>query len=270
MQISFLGTGGGRFVTITQLRATGGWILEMDGQKISVDPGPGAVTKARDFGISLKGLTGVVISHCHPDHYTDAEVMIEAMTEGTTKKKGVLVSNQYVIKGGDGFNQRISDYHLKALDRYEILEPNQKTAVGDIEIIATRAKHTEPKTIGFVFKGTKTLGYVSDTEYFPELEEQFKGCDYLVLNCLRPRKVDWPKHLNSEGASKIISYVNPESAIITHFGMHMLRAGPEKEAEWIEEKTGVETVAAHDGMIVNFDKGEKAETLGKFLKNNNE
>jgi len=255
LKITFLGTGGGRFTTITQLRATGGWILEIGGQKISVDPGPGALVKAKEFGVGLRALSGVVVSHCHPDHYTDAEVMIEAMTRGAKEKRGFLLSNENVIKGGDGgYVQRISPYHLKSLERYEIMEPGKKVSVGDVEIAATRAVHTEPKTIGFVFSGAESLGYVSDTEYFHGIEKQYKGCGYLVLNCMRPRDVDWPKHMNSEAARKIISGIGPEAAVITHFGMRMLKAGPENEARWIEEKTGVKVIPARDGMEIDFGK----------------
>ena len=263
MKVTFLGTGGGRFVTINQLRATGGWILETDGQKVSIDPGPGALVKAREFGVRLNKLTGVVVSHCHPDHYTDAEVMIEAMTRGARVKRGMLISNRHVIEGGDGFVQRVSPYHLNTLKSHKALEPGDRASIGSMEVIATMAKHTEPKTIGFVFRDSSTLGYVSDTEYFQGIGEQYRGCDYLILNCLRPRTVDWPKHLNSEGAAKIISYVNPGMAIITHFGMRMLEAGPESEARWIEEKTGVSIIAAKDGMSITMD-GKKG--IGKFLK----
>ena len=41
VRITFLGTGGGRFATIYQARATGGFYIE-DGRNLHVDPGPGA------------------------------------------------------------------------------------------------------------------------------------------------------------------------------------------------------------------------------------
>ena len=41
-RLTFLGTGGGRFVTLNQERSTGGIYLE-DGYKVHIDPGPGAV-----------------------------------------------------------------------------------------------------------------------------------------------------------------------------------------------------------------------------------
>lgn len=39
--------------------------------------------------------------------------------------------------------------------------------------------------------------------------------------------------------------------------MGMLRAGPEAEARLIQKESGVETVAAKDGMVVTVEEGKK-------------
>jgi phosphoribosyl 1,2-cyclic phosphodiesterase len=253
MKIIFLGTAGGRILIMTQLRASGGWILEMDGEMFHIDPGPGALVRAKQYRVDLKKLTGVLISHAHTDHYTDAEIVIEAMTDGTKKKRGVLIGNEFAMNGGDNYRPSVSPFHLKLLERYEILKPGEKTHIGKIEITATPTRHGEKKCLGFVFRGTKTLGYTSDGEYFEGQEKYFEGCDYLVLNVLRPRGNIWPEHMNSEQAAKLIAKVKPKLAIIQHFGMLMVRAGPEKEAKWIEEQTGVKTIAAKDGMKIEME-----------------
>ena len=267
MKITFLGTGGGRFVIIKQLRASGGCILEMDGEMLHIDPGPGALVRAKQFAVNLSKLTGILVSHCHPDHYTDLEFVVEAMTEGTKKKRGVLITNEYVIKGGDEFRKVISDYHLKCLERYEILNPGDKTHIGKIEITGVKAKHSEPKTLGFVFKGSKTIGATSDGEYYKGQEKHFRGCDYLLVNCLRTRHEDWPGHMNAHQAKELIGKAKPGLAILKDFGMKMLRGNAEKEAKWIQETTGVKTIAARDGMILGSEKKVKKETgLKKFMK----
>jgi hypothetical protein len=38
-----------------------------------------------------------------------------------------------------------------------------------------------------------------------------------------------------------------------------LRAGEEKEAKWIEEQTGVKTIAAKDGMTIDLEESGKTE-----------
>ena len=47
--------------------------------------------------------------------------------------------------------------------------------------------------------------------------------------------------------------------------MIMLRANPEKEAKWIEKETGVKTIAARDGMRIDFEKFSK-HGLEKWIK----
>lgn len=268
MKIIFLGTAGGRIVIMTQIRASGGFILEMDNEMIHVDPGPGALVRAKQYGVNLQKLTGLIVSHAHTDHYTDAEMVIESMTQGTRKKRGVLIGNEHVIKGGDSYRPAVSPYHLKLLDRYDILRPGDKTNIGNIEIVATPTKHGEKKGLGFVFKGTKTLGYVGDGEYFKGQENYFNGCDYLILNVLRPRNVEWPEHMNSNQAAELIKKVRPSLALIQHFGVRMLKANPEREARWIEEQTGVKTIAARDGMRIELEKGApEKKGLEKYVKN---
>jgi len=135
--------------------------------------------------------------------------------------------------------------------------------VGSIEVTATPTKHREEKGIGFVFRGSKTLGYAGDGEYFAGMERHFEGCDYLILNVLRPRSANWPGHMNTTQAKELISKVRPKLVIIQHFGMLMVKAGPEKEAKWIEEQTGVRTIAATDGMNIDPEKA-LAYGLGKW------
>ncbi|NIO23122.1 MAG: MBL fold metallo-hydrolase [Candidatus Aenigmarchaeota archaeon] len=267
MKITFLGTAGGRIVIMTQIRASGGFVLEMDNELIHIDPGPGALVRAKQYGVNLRKLTGVVVSHAHTDHYTDAEMVIESMAQGAMKKRGVLIGSEFAIKGGDSYRPAVSPYHLKFLDRYEILGPGNKTKIGKIEIEATPTKHGETKALGLVFRGSKTLGYAGDGEYFEGQEKHFEGCDYLVLNVLRPKNVEWPEHMNSNQAVKLIGKVRPSLAVIQHFGMKMLKAKPEREAKWIEKETGVKTIAARDGMTIDLGKGRpEGKGLEKWVK----
>ena len=147
-----------------------------------------------------------------------------------------------------------------------ILKPGDKARVGKIEITATPTKHGEEKALGFVFKGSKTLGFTGDGEYFKGQEKHFQGCDYLLVNVLRPRGVKWPEHMNTEQAVELIKKVRPKLAVIQHFGMIMLKANPEKEARWIEKQTGVRTIAARDGMTIDPERESSRPSLRKWAR----
>ena len=93
----FLGTGGGRFATIYQVRSTGG-IYVNDGTRLHIDPGPSALMNLSRLSLDPARTDAVLISHCHPDHYADAEMLIEGMTKGGFKRSGTLVGSESVLR----------------------------------------------------------------------------------------------------------------------------------------------------------------------------
>src|SRR3989304_5488687 len=111
LELVLLGTGGGRFATITQKRRTGGIRLFYDKLNVHLDPGPGALVYSLEARLDPQKVNGILISHCHPDHYNDAEVFIEAMTRGMTKKRGVLAAASNVLNGNNQCEASISKYH---------------------------------------------------------------------------------------------------------------------------------------------------------------
>jgi len=252
-KITFLGTGGGRFVTLSQARSTGGWVLEMDRQMLHIDPGPGALLMAKKFGVSLKRLTCIAISHNHIDHYNDAVIVFEAMTDGARIKRGAIIGNEQITKSSEKENLPVfSGFHLKYAERVEPMKPGDIINIGNVKATATSTRHRDFKGIGFVFEGSRKIGYPSDGEYFDGQEKHFQGCDCIILNCLRPRGEKWPGHMNTEQAMELINKAKPKLAVLQHFGMRMLRGVSFKEAAWIQEQTGIKTIAAKDGMKLDI------------------
>jgi len=253
MKLTFLGTGGGRFITITQKLATGGTIIEMDGEMIHLDPGPGALVRAKQYGVNLRNLTGIVITHAHPDHYTDAEMVCIAMTRGVKQTRGFVIGNEHLFNGSSDGNFRpvLSGYILKSVKKHKIMTPGDVFDTGNLRIKAVEARHGDPKALGYMIEGSKKIALTGDGEYYEGQAENFKGCDYLMINCLRPHNLRWPEHMNSETALKLISEVKPKLAILKDFGMKMIDGVAEKEAQWIEKETEIKTIVAKDGMKIN-------------------
>lgn len=252
--ISFLGTGGGRFTTITQKRRTAGIRIMSDDLNLHLDPGPGALVYSIDEGLDPQKLNAIFVSHCHPDHYTDAEVLIEAMTHGTTQKRGILVAARSVLSGTKECEVSISKYHQQMPEQKIEAVPGMKFQVGNAKVSVTEARHTDPDAVGFRFETPEfgDFAYTSDTEYFEGIGKFYEGVRLLILCVMRPSGKPWKGHMTTDDAIKIVDDVHPEKAILTHLGMQMIFHGPAKEAKLIEEKTGVSTVAAVDGMLINF------------------
>jgi ribonuclease BN (tRNA processing enzyme) len=258
-RITFLGSGGGRFTTIYQVRATGGVYLE-DKLRIHIDPGPGALVQMHRFEVDPTKTDIIAVSHAHTDHYTDAEVLIEAITNGGTKKKGLLVGSKSVLEGYDEFDPVISKYHKGLVEQVAVLSPGNVVKYKGMKIKATKSYHNDPTTIGFKIATSQGIvSYVADTDYNESLIRAHKNARVLILPVTRPLGAKIPYHLSTKEAAKIIENIKPDIAILTHFGLKMIEENPEFQADWIWKETGIRTIAADDGMVVEI--GEEIEVI---------
>ncbi len=249
LTLNFLGTGGGRYVMTTQRRRTAGIRVEHQETQVHIDPGPGALVFSNWAKLSPRKLDGLVITHCHPDHYTDSEVFIEAMTNGTQTRRGLLAGTHSVLEGADRIGPCISDYHQGLVRDLLTLKKGTRFNVGDIAFTATEARHSDPNSVGLTMETeVGTIGYTSDTGYFKGVSEQYTGNRLLILCTMWPRDNAIHIHLNTDDALRIIQEAKPKACILTHFGMRMLNAGPEGEAEYLAKETGIPIVPAVDGM----------------------
>ena len=266
VELVFLGTGGGRFATITQKRRTGGIRFLSKSLNLHMDPGPGALIYSLEAGLNPQKINAVLVSHRHPDHYTNAEILIEAMTRGMLKKRGIIAAPPNILIGNPKTGPVISTYHQMMTEEVIEVKPSVNFRVNDADIVATETRHTDPEAVGFRLEIPEVgaIGYTADTEYFEGIEEEYRGVRLLLICVMRPLGSPWKGHMTPKDAAKIVEEVKPEMVVATHFGMKMLYSGPVYEVELIEETTGVPTVAAFDGMKVRV--GEKI-TVGKTRRN---
>ena len=250
----FLGTGGARFVVTRQLRASGGIYLHFLGKKMMLDPGPGALVRLVHSRPALDPTTvdAIFLSHKHIDHSNDVNILIEAMTSGGFKKRGVLFAPAECLEGEEAV---VFNYLKGYLDRIEVLKSGNDYRLEELKI-KTSVRHLHgAETYGLKFYlPAGTVGFLTDTKFFPGLIKAYQDVSILVLNVVRAegREEDNIQHLSASEAGEIIRGVKPQKAYLTHFGMTMLRADPRKVAEKLSEATGVEVVAAYDGLRVDI------------------
>ena len=251
-RIIFLGTAGARFVVSRQIRSSGGIWLSLDGTNLYIDPGPGALVQclSSEENLDPRHLDGIVLSHKHLDHSNDINVMIEAMTEGGFKPKGMVFAPSDALSEDPVILKYVRTY----VDDIQVLKAGGTYSVGRITISSpVRHDHGDVETYGINFFGSEhTISYITDTKYFPKLSYHYQG-DVLVISVVRLKPSRY-YHLCIDEVRQIIAEVRPRAAILTHFGMTLLQAKPAVVAEGLAQETGVNVLAARDGMT--FDLSE--------------
>ena len=242
--ITFLGTAGARFVVIHQFLASGGAWLSFGNTQILLDPGPGSLVQAAKRKLDPGKLDAIILSHKHLDHSGDINIMIEAMTNGGTKKRGVLFAPADALDTDPVILSYLRAYPQKI----EILTQGGRYQVNDV-LFQTPIRHHHPvETYGFIFQTPQhTFSWITDTRYFDDLSYYYKG-DLLVIHVVRLKPGAPVDHLSLPEAKKIIEEIKPKKAILTHFGMTMWRGKPWELAQKLTDETGISVIAARDGM----------------------
>jgi phosphoribosyl 1,2-cyclic phosphodiesterase len=231
--------------------------MELEGRKLLVDPGPGSLVRMRSRKERLNpmDLDAVVLSHAHLDHSGDLNIVIEAMTGGGFKKRGLVVMPREAMDE-PGI---VLDYLKGCVEGFVPLEEGGKYALGDLSI-ETPLRHIHGvETYGLNFRLRElTVSYIADSRYTERLQEVYTG-QVLIINVVRakPSNLD---HLCLKDAEAIIQAVKPDLAVLTHFGMTVIRAKPWVVAREMSERTGVEVIAARDGMTLDLSPYEREQS----------
>jgi ribonuclease BN (tRNA processing enzyme) len=257
--ITFLGTGGARFMIISQELASGGLWFNLENTEFIVDPGPGAIVRATSLKYNPEHLDAVIVSHRHIDHAHDVNIMAEAMTRGGFRQHGRLFAPREALED----EPIILSYLRKRLESIDTMEAGKSYLVDNFTF-TTPVRHIHgAENYGMVFKTDKyKIAYITDTRYFADLQKYYKG-DLLLLNVVfvkpftdeEARAHNMPiDHLSVPDVERLVNEIKPKIAIMTHFGMGIWRANPSKIAEELTKKTGTKIIAANDGLVFHLSE----------------
>ncbi len=250
-KVIFLGTAGTSAVVTKQLRGSGGIILQVEDLQFHINPGPGSIARAKEHGVNLHHNTAILVSNNQLQNCNDLNVVIDAMTHSGIEQRGVVLGSKSVLQNTEDTRPYITARHQNRVEKIIILEKKHKVGIELVEINSLSVDHEDEHAVGFKFYCPKfTFSYVGDTDVNDDLLDEISASDLLVLHVPHPGHVTKEKTLNTEDAIKIISHVRPRVAVITGFGLEMLKADPLQEAREIQRITGVQTIAAKDGLTL--------------------
>lgn len=253
--IKFMGTAGARYVVSQQLRSSAGIWLAYEGTHLLIDPGPGTLVKVYQGKPKLDPLKldAIILSHRHVDHSCDANVMIEAMTQGGSIRRGKVFAPQDALEEEPVVFQYARNYveeivPLQAWGQYQVGGIKFETAV--------RHRHGV-ETYGLKLQlGTISVAFIADTAFFPELPKLYSA-DIIIMNTVRfsPTGPGGLVHLCLDDARRILTEASPKVklGILTHFGMTLVKSDPAISAKQMSSEVGIPVIAASDGMILKMD-----------------
>lgn len=283
--VTFLGTGGNPEAVFSQIPRTGGFLLTVNGLRLYVDPGPGAVVRAQEAGIDLGLLDGVFISHGHLDHYAGAEAVIEGMCWGMFARRGYLLASRQVLER----DRLLSRYHqgqniglgYKGGPTVIPLEAYRSVQLRDASITPIPVHHAD-ENYGFVLKsGALTIGYTSDTNYIksyasPEgvkelgrcgpimdllavvdyqqnVKDVFSQVDILIAN-VTGHNIYAHRHVTTLGLAHLLRGSRVKRCFLTHFNHCCVQPEDLRPmmADYVQQQSGVQTIYAVDGRTYDL------------------
>ena len=127
-KLVFLGTGAGDMGMLTQVIKTSSMYFEFDGLKFIVDPGPGTIVNAVENDIVLLELDGLIVTHPHPDHYADANPLIDSL-----RKKGTfLIAGKKCLEESESSYPVINKFQQNIPEKVYGIQPGDMIKIHDV------------------------------------------------------------------------------------------------------------------------------------------
>ncbi len=190
-----------------RLRTSG--LVEIDGVTISIDAGPDF--RYQMLRENVQKLDAIIVTHSHRDHIAGLDD-VRSFNYLTKKPMDVYATDFDQQEIRREFSYAFNN-NYPGLPKYNLISIDDNDfSINDIVITPIRALHYNTQVMGFRIGN---FAYITDTNYIPpESLLKLIGCTTLVINALRKEK--HPSHYNLEGALKVIDFVKPKNAYLTH------------------------------------------------------
>lgn len=247
--ILFLGTAGDNISVARQIRASGGIVFEYNDLAFLINPGPGTLVRARQFGFNLKKLVGIMLTDNTIAASNDINAVIDAMTFSGEDKRGLLIGPKECFESQNKF---ITDEYKNYIEKIIYMEPKKKIAIDDIEIYGL--KTNKIITLGYkIITPDFTICYLSDPVFSIDLTDDLIDCDVLIIGLKNEAEQKNPtdNKISFKQVANIVTTAKPRLTIITDYSYSVSEADPINQARMLQKETGQQVVSAKDGMVFN-------------------
>lgn len=196
--------------------ACSGYLVQEGQTRVLLDCGAGVASSLQRV-CALEELDHVVISHWHPDHASDAGVLVHGRI--IQRILGTATNTLY-------FYAPASTPDLERVGKADngcashAIEAGGHLAIGDIDIDFMRTRHPV-ECLAMRLVGRRTgdvLVYTADGALTEDLVEFSQGADLLLAECslYPPTSGEAPGHMNADDVAELARRVNPGTLVLTH------------------------------------------------------
>ncbi len=209
LAITVLGNSG---MFATADRACSGYLVEWDGFKLWLDAGAGTWQSLRST-TDYRELSGVLLTHRHPDHTTDVFQALHARYLGIQGRLPPipLWAPQGALEVLNSFDSDMDDvFELRSVSGSERLELKE-TSLSFVPMAHP------PETLGVrIETGGRVLAYSADTGPAADFEALAHDADLFVCEATLQGGASWEGHLSGTQAGAIAAAVGARKTLLTH------------------------------------------------------
>lgn len=242
IRVTVLGSSG---VYATVERACSGYLVEFGDAKLWVDAGAGSWRNLMHY-TDYQSLTGIFLSHRHPDHVTDVFQAYHARYWGEPGRLPPIP-----LWAPAETIAAVYTFYRDSTESFDLHEVDSESAVEieDARMTFTDMAHP-PETLGVrIERGGTVLAYSADTGESADFDRLAHDADYFLCEAtLQNSDPRWEGHLNAAQAAELAAKVNVNKVVLTH-----LPPGRDLNLSLSEARgasVDVEVDLARDGMVI--------------------
>ncbi|MEJ2678359.1 MAG: ribonuclease Z, partial [Gemmatimonadota bacterium] len=233
-------------------RVCSAYHVAVNGTRLLLDVGPGAVHHMARFGINWKRLSHVALTHFHNDHVGDLPYLLFAMHWGMVPPRtaplqlaGPPGTRDLLERMGKAFGTHVQapDFPLQV---HELDDGDALDLGGGARLLACRTRHTDASLAYRVETPDGTLAYTGDTGADPDLSRFVAGAEVLIAECSLPDDEAMDSHMTPGRLADLARTAQPNRLVAVH--MYPQLAAVDLATLLKDHGWNGETVAARDGM----------------------
>lgn len=224
-----------------------GYLITAGGQKVLLECGSGVVSRLKPYcDFRRDELRAVVLSHLHPDHFSDLLVLRYAHLRNMLERE-VGPLPVYLPDTPLPEREVIAYRSLNLIS----IAPESVCSIGPLTLRFFATDHPVTCCAMRVDDGSSTFFYTADTAWHDELPRQAAGVDLLMAEASfleRDKGDNVPKHLTAAECGRLARQAGVGRLLLTHFW-------PEYDprdllSEAAEEYSGEIILASEAGPII--------------------